>query len=445
MLGFTRLDRLITIGLTSLPLQYPALKAAQSEARGLRNIPRYLTLSEHLEKLYPNDASIRQDPSYMQEVTGLTQLESQRLENELKGYKNNLIKESIRMAQEELGIHHFSAGNLTEAAKSFSKMREFCTTQAHLAFMHLRMALVGIAQGNWLSVQNCVTRIQNQPSFPDFSKISPAVKPILGLCAMAAGDYATAAGYFVQTDPAFVAPLEPVAGNIVLNRAVLSANDCAVYGALTALATFDRSSIQSQLLDSSATFRQFLELEPHLRRAMTSFVSSKYTQCLRTLEQYRADWLCDVYLQRHVENIFTFIRRKCIVEYFKPFSAVTIESMAEAFGSGTGPKDVETMTDELVMMISSRELDARIDAVGKRLVKPQRESERESTIKHALRVAEQQEHAMYLRIWRNEMLLHGLEVKPENKKGSRMDVGGLIDGGGEGDVPVLAKRGKKGT
>lgn len=443
--GFTRLDRLTTIGLTSRHLEHDALKYAQSEARQMRNIPRYLAISNDLTCNYPNDPSVRPDGNFVRETSAIIQSETNRLDQELKGYKNNLIKESIRMATEELGTHHFAAGNLPEAAKSFSKMREFCTTQAHLAFMHLRLALVGVAQGNWINVQNAVARIQAQPSFADYSKLAPAIKPLLGLTALAAGDYNTAATHFIYTEPAFAAPLEPVAGGVVLNRAVLSANDCATYGALTALATLDRAELQSQVVDSTASFRQFLELEPHLRRALTAFVGSKYTQCLRILEQYRADWLCDVYLQRHVEALFTLIRRKCIVEYFKPFSVVTIEAMAEAFSAGTNAADVQTMTDELVSMISSGILDARIDAVTNRLMKPRSGSERVAVAQRALKAAGEQERDMYLRLWRTEMLTCEMEVRQERARGTgRMDLSGILDGAGDGDVPLLGKRGKKG-
>ena len=430
----TRLDRLTHIGLTSAPLQLDALRAAQSLAKSSRNIPQYLAISSYLSSRFPSDHHVRADKTYVSTTEAQIQAESSRLEAELKGYKNNLIKESIRMAQEELGTHLFNSGDLTEANRSYTRMREFCTTQAHLAFMHLRLALVAVAQQNWMNLQVYVSRILAQPGFSDYAKIQPSLKPLLGLATLGNGDYAQAATHFLNSDPAFAPPMEPVAG-AVLNRAVLSPNDVATYGALCALASLDRSQIQLQILDSAASFRQFLELEPHMRRALTAFAGGKYTQTLQILSAYRADWLCDVYLHRHVAPLMTDIRRKCIVEYFKPFSAVTIQSMADAFPmtTSTASNATEAMETELATLIQAGTLDARIDAVSGLLLKPSTSSSRIAVAEKALKAADEQERAMRLRLWRNEMLACGLEVRGErNGAGGGVSRGTLGQGGGGG-------------
>jgi hypothetical protein len=50
------------------------------------------------------------------------------------------------------------------------------------------------------------------------------------------------------------------------SRQVLSPADVALYGGLCALATFDRSELQSKVIGSIG-FREFLELHPQVRRA----------------------------------------------------------------------------------------------------------------------------------------------------------------------------------
>ena len=397
-----------------------------------------------MTRLYPSDNTVRPDKDFIASTEAKVRAETHRLEIELKGYKNNLIKESIRMATEELGIHQYATGNFSDANKTFSKMREYCTTQTHLAYMHLRVALVSMAQGNWLNVQSSLSRIQAQPTFADYPKIAPAMEPFFGLSALVSAEYATAADHFVSTRAEFAQPMEPVAGGVVLNRAVLSANDCGTYGALTALATYDRGDIKDKLLDSDATFRQFLELEPRLRHALREFVHGRFTLCLSTLKEYKVDWLCDIYLKQHVETLMTLIRRKCMVEFFKPYSSITIQAMAEAFGDGTKEADVEAMTKELEGMISGKLLEARIDAVGMHLVKPHKVSERVATMKQALGVSEDQERELRLRLWRTELMREGLEVRDERKGFGQMGSGGFYDGAadGPGEVPVLGKRGK---
>jgi COP9 signalosome complex subunit 1 len=139
---------------------------------------------------------------------------------------------------------------------------------------------------------------------------------------------------------------------------IASLNDIALYGGLCALATFDRSDLK-KLLDNSH-FRQFLELEPHVREIMISFYESRYKTCLNLLETHKNDLLLDLYLHSHVEQLYTNIRKRALVQYFKPFSFVNMHKMADAFGCQI--QDFET---EIMHLISSGFLPARIDSHNK--------------------------------------------------------------------------------
>lgn len=55
---------------------------------------------------------------------------------------------------------------------------------------------------------------------------------------------------------------------------LLSPNNVAMYGGLTALATFDRAELHKQVI-SSAQFKLFLELEPQLREVIQCFYDSR--------------------------------------------------------------------------------------------------------------------------------------------------------------------------
>merc|ERR1711939_1183957 len=112
--GRTRLERLLLIGICSSVLGVEALKPAVREAKQGKDVKRYLDAQNHLETIGPNEI----------------EAESQRLEAELKGYKNNLIKESIRMGNEDLGSHYYRIGDLVNASKAYSRMRDYCTTPA---------------------------------------------------------------------------------------------------------------------------------------------------------------------------------------------------------------------------------------------------------------------------------------------------------------------------
>lgn len=263
------------------------------------------------------------------------------------------------MGNEELGKHYYSIGDYPNAAKAYARMRGYCTTQKHVADMTLRLVLVSVAQKNWNSVATYCTKLHSATLKPEErERIDPIETSCLGLGSLATGHYDTAANEFLKVNPLYVS-LEPQAG-VVFQKQVMTGNDIAVYGGLCALASMDRMDLQNRVLNNT-NFRQFLELEPHIRRAISAFIQSKYTLCLEILESYRADYLLDLYLSRHFDEILARIRSKSIVQYFIPFSCVTLAEMAKAFPPRHGT-DIEI---ELVGMIQKGVLDARIDLVDK--------------------------------------------------------------------------------
>lgn len=310
--------------------------------------------------------------------------ETERLEHELKTYKNNLIKDMIRVSRispsatsvwhklthcfplwqlgnQDLGAHYASSGDYPNAYKAYSRMREYCATPKHIAEMFLKLTLVCINQQNWMNVQTQILKVQANSGAlkPEERGVyETIVSAVHGLAQMASGSYRDAAEQFLKVDASFITA-DTVAG-IDWKRAVLSANDIAVYGGLCALASMSRAELQTRVL-SNTNLGQFLELEPHIRRAIALFCSSKYSACLEILEQYRTDYLLDLYLQPHVAELYWRVRSKSIVQYFIPFSCVTLDEMARAFSTSSGT----TIEEELVEMIQQGILDARVDLVNR--------------------------------------------------------------------------------
>ncbi|KAB8342984.1 hypothetical protein FH972_022578 [Carpinus fangiana] len=431
--GQSRLDRLVCIATSSqLPVSKEALRLALAEAKKGKDVDRYLEISQYA---VDNDKDASTDVEWATKTRELVNRETQKLEHELKGYKNNLIKESIRMGNEDLGHHYYSIGDNNNAYKAYMRMREFCTTPKHLVDMSLRLVLVGAAQENWMAVQTSLYKIQALQLKPeDKAKIDPVINPIAGLANMASGNYPTAADRFLNADPAYIAldtTQKPSAGvgsglGISFQRQLITPNDVAVYGALCALATLNREELQRRILDN-ADFRTFLELEPHLRRVVAYFIGGKYTQALEILEGYRADYLFDVFLQKHVDPLYATIRRKAICAYVAPFSRLSLSSMATAFPVFSPSESrippttktipaTDTLTDgsiqtELVSLISSGQLSGfRIDAVHGELVALAKD-DRRLTHEKALKVASETERALRLKLYRVNMMAAGFEVK----------------------------------
>ncbi|KAL8762696.1 MAG: hypothetical protein Q9184_001350 [Pyrenodesmia sp. 2 TL-2023] len=407
--GKTRFDRLLHIGTTSTLLAAEALRYAVAEAKQGRDIRNYDAAVSAIMEIMPGDRHATPDVAWKEKVNKQIKAESDRLETELRGYKNNLIKESIRMGYDDLGQHYHRTGELVESVKAFGRMRDFCTTPSHVVVMNLRLISVSIDQRNWLAVQTNVQKLRSPgQQFAEAQRLAAKLSASMGLALLASGNYEEAAKEFIDTDPRMAqARLDDPADEEAFNE-VLTPNDVAVYGGLSALASMDRTDLQKKVLDNNR-FRSYLELEPHIRRAITCFVSSKYSLCLSILDSYRSDYLLDIHLHQHLGELYSQIRSKAIQQYFVPFSCATFAALAAAFDT-----DEQTIEQELTGMIKRGSLVARIDLVNRVLV-ARRLDARRKVHEHALQMTKDYERTAHLRILRTEMIHAGLEVTDKGK------------------------------
>lgn len=95
--GRARFVRLMLIGSTSTYLYLDALKAAVAEAKRGTDVPRYELAVSTLKEFAPSDPGAVKDLAWIDRTKKQVKVETDKLEVELKGYKNNLIKESIRV------------------------------------------------------------------------------------------------------------------------------------------------------------------------------------------------------------------------------------------------------------------------------------------------------------------------------------------------------------
>jgi len=326
------------------------------------------------------------------------------------------------MGQEDLASHYLSMADFEDSQKAFQKMREYCTTPKHIAEMTSKLMFATIASGQWILVQsNCHKARVLSLNPDDKAKIEPVIEACSGLAYLGIEDYRNAATMFLKVDPAFTA--SSVVAGINFSKAVLSSNDIAVYGGLCALASMDRDELRTKVLDN-AQFRQFLELEPHIRRSISLFCDGKYSQCLETLEAYRSDYLLDIYLGDSIPMIYHRIRSKSIIQYFIPFSHVTLASLAQAFPKpGQATTSADLMAEELVDMIESGLLHARIDTVEGLLVAPPKD-QRAETHRGVLETAQEVEHLLRLKLHKINMAQADLELKgPKHGKGAKVGGG----------------------
>lgn len=79
-------------------LSTDALKAAVVEAKSGKDVTLYERAVRALAEVAPSDPDASLHSVWVQEVQRSVRAQTDRLEQELRGYKNNLIKESIRVS-----------------------------------------------------------------------------------------------------------------------------------------------------------------------------------------------------------------------------------------------------------------------------------------------------------------------------------------------------------
>ena len=434
--------RLAHIATHCPPLARQSLSLAIAAAKKGKDVPLYSRLHDTASRLGMQDLA-KVDQDWMSRQEEANRRELARLEGELKGYKNNLIRESIRMGQEDLANHLLATGGPVPdptnpashttsgyhaAYQSYGKMRDYCTTPTHVASMTLRLlytallhAVAAQQQGSSpnLHLNSALTNAARLRTVgvkeEEMAKLTPLMHAATGLAHLGQGQYKEAATAFLAT-PFDYAAAGRVHG-LDFTRAVASGNDIAIYGGLCALATMSRDALVTTVL--GGPFRTFLELEPHMRKAISLYTTAKYAACLSTLRHYHADWSLDVFLGAgsaatqgvsHLDRLLAKIREKSITASFSSFSQVSLASLAATFPPASpSASPVAAMEEEVLSLIEAGTLDARLDVVNGILIAPQKEA-RGAALADARAAAEEVERALVLRLLRVNVALAGLEV-----------------------------------
>ncbi|MBN3274732.1 CSN1 protein, partial [Polyodon spathula] len=283
-------------------------------------------------------------------------LKLEKLDTDLKNYKGNSIKESIRRGHDDLGDHYLDCGDLSNALKCYSRARDYCTSAKHVINMCLNVIKVSVYLQNWSHVLSYVSKAESTPEIAEQrgerdsqnQAVLTKLKCAAGLAELASRKYKQAAKCFLLASFDHCDFPE-----------LLSPSNVAVYGGMCALATFDRQELQKNVI-SSSSFKLFLELEPQVRDIIFKFYESKYASCLKMLDEMKDNLLLDMYLAPHVRTLYTQIRNRALIQYFSPYVSADMHMMATAFNT-----TVVALEDELTQLILEGLINARIDSHSK--------------------------------------------------------------------------------
>lgn len=409
--GLAKLYRLYHIIIHCPSLRLEALKMAISYVMTTFNVNLYQILHQKLAEVTSGsslpDVAVQSssqdvptiDTMWMETRSKKAALKLEKLDNDLKNYKSNSIKESIRRGHDDLGDHYLDCGDLSNALKCYSRARDYCTSGKHVVNMCMNVIKVSIYLQNWSHVLSYVSKAESTPDFSELQSkdtnqhILTKLKCAAGLAELTTKKYKSAAKHFLQANldhcdfPELISP-----------------NNVAMYGGLCALATFDRHELQKNVIFSSS-FKLFLELEPQLRDIILKFYESKYANCLKLLDEIKDNLLLDMYIAPHINNLYTQIRNRALIQYFSPYLSADMRKMATAFN-----RTVNALEDELMQLILDGQIQARIDSHNKILFAKDVD-QRSTTFEKSLQMGKEYQRRTRMLILRAAVLKNKIHVK----------------------------------
>jgi len=345
------------------------------------------------------------DLNYVDSKNKSAQMKLEKLDNDLKNYKSNCIKESIRRGHDDLGDHYLDCGDLSNALKCYSRARDYCTSGRHVVSMCMNVIKVSVYLQNWSHVMSYINKALVTPELTEpVTKNSDSLAMLTKLkCAGGLADlmfrkYKSAAKQFLEANLDYCDCPD-----------LMSAHNVAVYGGLTALATFERADLIKLVL-SNSQFKLFLELEPQLREVIQCFYDSRYGQCLKLLNQLKDNFLLDMYLAPHVNTLFSMIRNRGLIQYFSPYISADLHKMAESFNT-----NVANLENELMKLILDGSIKARIDSHNKVLL-AQDVDHRSQTFEKAVEMAGLHNKRARSIVLRSAILRAGISVKCQTRE-----------------------------
>lgn len=410
-MGVAKLYRLIYIMNHCPSLRLEGLKMAISYVMTTYNVNLYQMLHQKLAEVTSGsslpDVAVQStsqdvptiDSMWMETRSKKAALKLEKLDNDLKNYKSNSIKESIRRGHDDLGDHYLDCGDLSNALKCYSRARDYCTSGKHVVNMCMNVIKVSIYLQNWSHVLSYVSKAESTPDFSELQSkdsnqhILTKLKCAAGLAELATKKYKSAAKHFLQANLDHCDFPE-----------LMSPNNVAMYGGLCALATFDRHELQKSVIFSSS-FKLFLELEPQLRDIILKFYESKYASCLKLLDEIKDNLLLDMYIAPHINNLYTQIRNRALIQYFSPYLSADMRKMATAFN-----RTVNALEDELMQLILDGQIQGRIDSHNKILFAKDVD-QRSTTFEKSLQMGKEYQRRTRMLILRAAVLKNKIHVK----------------------------------
>ncbi|UMM38553.1 hypothetical protein L5515_009922 [Caenorhabditis briggsae] len=321
------------------------------------------------------------DTKWVDETSGSWQVALDHLQIEYKRHKDEGVKESTRRAMEDLFRHFLVAGKTEEAIRLYSRgIRDYCTQLKHSINMWMNWIEVSICGNDWGKLESITsTAFRSLKDADDAEKNNQQQQR---------GENAT---YLVDQSAPMTSPsnrqlIETAlakcqAAQVILklrnhrysdvletvlviktecldSKWYVTSSDLGIYSVLCAMATLGRTNLKKLVggSDGNGTIRKLLESEPLFFEMLTCYVASRFGRCFEIMNSVKNRLLLDPFISRNVNELFSKIRQKCVVQYLQPYSTIKMETMCQALGT-----TISELQTTIVELAEEKNVQLRID------------------------------------------------------------------------------------
>lgn len=402
--GATKLERLKSISERAPSLREKAYKMLVEEVKkNTFNLGLYQKVCATAQSMGMKDPIFVTDNEWIEHTDNLIKSRTNEINQSLQVAKASVNKEEMRRAYMEKGKLLQKQGEVVEAGKIFSRCRDFMTTAAHSSEISMTIAISALDIGNYQLAYQWTNRIDMNISNTYKNKC----RAVLGIVLMNEGEFKAAAREFTDIDSSIIGTF----------REVISGEDIATYGALCTIASSSHADVQN--FAQSRRFKPMLELVPDLRQILQNYSPSNTGAMLQWLNSKKVELALDIHLKDKVDKLISTITDRLLLQYFKPYRSVTIQSMSENMGMS-----VDALEAKLARLIASKKLSARIDSES-RTLHANVLNERELAIKKVHEVAKSHAASVKQSILRLSLVKNNFVVRSTSSRGGGTDAVGM--------------------
>ncbi|CAF0750546.1 unnamed protein product [Adineta steineri] len=422
--GLVRIYRLLYVAEHCLALRNEAFLASLKYLQETHFTTLYKQILDEIKKQnisLPNDFDTawyeRTQRNYIHKL--------EKLDTDLRNFRTNSIKDSIRRGHDDLGDHYLDAGDFFNAVRCYVRSRDYCVTPRHMITMCMNVIKASFYMQNWSNVLSYVNKAEQAieslettaksttttPTMVNSMEVSNTsttvtsdavlisrLKVYAGIAELATKRYKLAARHFLSVS------FEHCSNHF---QDLISPQTLIQYVCLCSLATFERSEIHRLIL-MSINMKQYLELEPSIRDIFHKFYDTSYSSCLAIMSQVESIFALDQFLAPNLRALYYEIRHRIIITYFLPYKNASMTTMANQLNT-----TIDILEDELVHLIRSGKIKARIDSKNKILYVADTD-QRWYAYQHALTITKQSEKLSRALLLRSAIIKANLTVRDES-------------------------------